>query len=138
MRDIRFKLWDDIDKIMYYDVLINSEHIIYEYTNDDEGYIEENEATIRLTNNEYKNSFIPLQYTGLKDINGKEIYEGDIVELVNFSENKSYARVGFSFGMFKLIGNGHYLLEGDGISLYTIKNIRVIGNIFENPELLTN
>ena len=126
MRDIKFRGWDTVGEIMLpvEQIFFTGKFISLEQ---DDNSLTDTFEMIEL-----------LQYTGLKDVDGKEIYEGDIVELVNFSENKSYAKIVFSFGMFKLIGRGHYLLEGDGISLYTIRKIRVIGNIFENPELLTN
>jgi hypothetical protein len=68
-----------------------------------------------------------MQYTGLTDKNGKEIYEGDIVqfEALLDGEKKGKARVFFQDGSF--IANG---LMNNQIPL------EVIGNIYENPELL--
>jgi uncharacterized phage protein (TIGR01671 family) len=77
-----------------------------------------------------------MQFTGLKDKNGKEIYEGDIIQIDN------------AFG--KIIGNYEVRwLEGKhGFDFWGFNKIafgmsnsvifKVIGNIKENPELLKN
>ena len=76
--------------------------------------------------------FIPLEFTGLKDKNGKEIYEGDVVkggvigELVEI-----YWRNG-GFG----IKNQFTKDNPDSITFIDLEACEVIGNIYENPELL--
>ena len=68
------------------------------------------------------------QFTGLTDKNGKEIYDGDIVE-VKYSDGSGYdnpVEVSFENGSF-WAGMGY---------LNDIKIIEVVGNIFQNPELL--
>ncbi len=117
------------------------------------------------------NNFILLQFTGLKDKNGKEIYEGDILTedvmvangniLKQYGTNKTWKHVYLvGFGKFnndyceECCGNvGFYLkclytlwsnkektdknsrLEQKSI-YFDVKNIEIIGNKFENPELL--
>ena len=76
----------------------------------------------------YKKGLKIMQYTGIKDKNGKEIYEGDIVFE---SSGKEYFKVVFEDGSFRLESEEYSLL---------LKNYahicEVVGNIYENPELI--
>lgn len=77
-----------------------------------------------------------LQFTGLKDKNGKEIYEGDIVEwkyLQTWHKNE----VRFVGGGFVVTTSGFKddLNEPQDLSLVSILNCEIIGNIYENKEL---
>ena len=71
-----------------------------------------------------------MQYTGLKDKNGREIYESDIVASVKYG--KGYEVVYYSQGFWL-----RWIAEGGKSPLWwESEDIEVIGNIYENPELL--
>lgn len=71
-----------------------------------------------------------LQYTGLKDKNDNEIYEGDIVKC---EESNITCKVIFQKAMFMLEWKENDELQHYGLEAFTLE---VIGNIYENAELL--
>lgn len=84
-------------------------------------------------------NFELMQSTGLKDKNGVEIFEGDVVKVSNHPFQKKEDSPGIEIdGNYFINWSEHSLtwLAGD-LLLYQLKPyIEVIGNIYENPELL--
>lgn len=80
---------------------------------------------------------IPMQYTGLKDINGTDIYEGDILHRDGYWD----IQIEWDKGSFMVRDldkvRRNNLCQNVPIGEYNIKYYEVIGNIYENPELLS-
>lgn len=128
MREIKFRAWiKDPKEMVYYDKLML-------FNGSDEAIAFHNLETSYIDDYEVKTPFELMQYTGLLDCNGKEIYEGDVVrQLVESKtrgeEEKEWIREVPEFPalLFHQVGEGFFSAE----------DVEVIGNIYENPELLT-
>lgn len=75
------------------------------------------------------NDLIPMQFTGLKDSAGKEIFEGDIIENREL-DNRQIMYCGNSFEMRLMNG------KPDKDNCVWFYKVKVIGNIYQNLELL--
>jgi uncharacterized phage protein (TIGR01671 family) len=83
-------------------------------------------------------NFVLSQYTGLKDKHGKEIYEGDIskyIETRYCDEQEETAIVTFNEGAFYPLPVDH-IEEHDGYYSILRNDYEIIGNIYENPNLI--
>lgn len=138
MRELKFRAWDKENKHMAY-----SDKHEWDYNFSFDGKSGNLACAINCCYcdtfgdehddwNELDNT---MQYTGLKDKNNKEIYEGDIVSLDSLD----------GFVVEYDVENARFILNGEhkdkdyghcGFHLYAQKEIEVIGNIYENPELL--
>ena len=118
-RIIKFRAWDSFRKEMLYDAVTFEQR---------EGYIGVNVINpVTGKRTDY------MQYTGLLDSCGKEIYEGDIVKH-NYGFGHGKGAVEYIPPEFMLTDeNGDLCSELLG---RTIAEIEVIGNIYKNPELL--
>ena len=131
MRQIKFRAFDKKEKTMFYDInLLSSSKATLEWSNGAGGG--------EWVNPDGKNYEV-MQFTGLKDKNGKDVFEGDIVKWNDELLEVRWGKCGWIlFGkLFKKFGfpNGDTCCEIQ-TNNYLI-NSEVIGNIYENTELLT-
>lgn len=125
MREIKFRAWDEQTKKM-----------VYDFKNTD--------RTAQLNEEGWlvKSCWHTLmQYTGLKDKNGKEIFESDVVKV--YDEELRVVKFENAFWQLDLIDAPHTLggfgtqIESGHKPLYRYgeSHLEVVGNIYKNPEL---
>lgn len=137
MRTIKFRAWDkEYEKMTYFDdedyeynppLVFRLDQVFKKNSNyDDYEDFEYNDITDKVE---------VMQYTGLHDKNGKEIYEEDIVfikgdtELLDIKGKVEYSN---GFAQYIITNTGDIINEAEPLGDY--EDIEVIGNVFENKE----
>ena len=114
-REIEFRVWDEDLKKMRY---LQDNHDFIWFNEDGSGYYE----NMQTGSGDWFSDL--MQYTGLKDKNGKKIFEGDILR--DYGNEIEDWVVSYEYGKF--VGTYDNVCE----DLYELSDLEVIGNIYEN------
>lgn len=128
----KFRAWDSIKKEMFKDT--------FAITESGQVVVVEQEFVTSTPDYVFVDHLVIMQSTGLLDKNGKEIFEGDIIRYnIDVVDIKRHPTLGFY-----TVLDGREGFFGDGMSIDDFeedakefsKTAEIIGNIYENPELL--
>lgn len=152
MREISYRLWDTKQKKFWHDFRIHPSGTFHPAT----GSKIVKGVDYWVYDYKYNQKYLmPCEFTGLKDKNGAKIYEGDIVKI---SVNPYHGVFEVKFGKYKLVEQHKHQIERPAIGWYLQRKldilslmyaveqdkgwfaskhiVEVIGNIYENKELL--
>jgi len=127
MRELKFRAWDNRRKKMSHDVEIRSDGIHSFYSWQANVY-EKNGNWERFFTNIDDERNVIMQYTGLHDKNGKEIYEGDILKCTQAQGEYN--------AVMDWVDNGFWLRGLQGTYLPNQEYREIIGNIYEDAALI--
>ena len=130
-----YRVWDSVTEIMYYpeDFKLVIDH------GEPELHLQRKLGVVVAKENDIGKSAYLMQSTGLKDKNGVEIYEGDIVrwkkEFISPMDMRTKHKIDGNRKVYQKESGEWVMGQGNGLHS-EVENIEVIGNIYENPELI--
>lgn len=138
-REIKFRAWDNQSKCWYkptheaykgqlWELLVSLGGRLCAHS------IEKGHSVI-IDESKFPDRYELMQFTGLLDRTGKEIYHEDIIEFNNGDKGIIACEKWVEFYV-EWIGDPE--CEDQTRDFYRVRNAKIIGNIYENPELLTN
>lgn len=136
-RVIKFRAWDVVSQQMreVEEITFNKDGTLdgclYEKAGDDYGRVYFNQDC--LVDGKFHEHIILLQFIGPHDKNGKEIYEGDIID---FNGHPTAIRWSTIQACYIFDNNIPGQAGQEYLDAFIAENYEVIGNIYENPELL--
>jgi len=127
VRDTKFRAWDKNTNSMCSSSIIAGENIkgyIYSHGCPEQELVEDSDLVI-------------MQFTGLQDYKGIDIFEGDIIEIKPYNKDRFESNlyvIKWDKNYCRFIMDSEVAWKGS-ICQKLLKEYKVIGNIYENPEL---
>ena len=131
-RELKFRFWDKRNDEWWQPTYNASEGELEDLTITKNGQIMMRDMTAHPQIVDDK--FEVMQYTGLKDNNGKEIYEGDVVEIYLYEYASVDETQKITIGENK--GGRNFYRDVGYLQNINSKHVEIIGNMYENPELI--
>lgn len=136
-REIKFRIWNGSK--MEHNIMAGFLGAFYV-----QGIDEKDSASMSPFNTKYFDTIPVMQYTGLKDKAGNDIYEGDILEVItkalpsgkDASGDTYLGEVKFDYGEYVISFKDKFGFN-NALKNWALNHSKVLGNIFENSELLT-
>jgi uncharacterized phage protein (TIGR01671 family) len=126
-RTIKFRAWDYKDGGMY-----QVSRIDFSGPNKSQGWVRLETEGEKDHPSRYAHDVEIMQFTGLLDKNGKELYEGDIVRHSGYKRPLQMSWIEGSYWLCR--ANGDYVV---GTMKFDSSKVEIIGDIYSTPELLT-
>lgn len=141
MREIKFRAWDTVDKVMKLPTLLRLSRNLPFTDDNNNGKVFQMQCNGQENIEYYNGRIVLMQYTGLRDKNGKEIYEGDILHVLEISNTRDLEYK----SPVEFIDSGFLVTQPDECQVplavfhnldtsYPLFEIEVIGNIYENAD----
>lgn len=129
MRELKFRVWNGME--MIHDVTVGKFGTFY--VNPTNNGLDPNDsASLTPNTTKYSNEIPVMQFTGLHDKDGKEIWEGDILR----DGKGGLGEVEYRQPQFVVWADGkHFALAEGKINMINLEYTEVVGNIYSNPEL---
>lgn len=127
-REIKFRVWDKSKKMLVYPSESQMDSVVLDLNNKHWAIFDRHLPIANRICGSADDSGTLMQYTGLKDKNGREIYEGDIVD---FGEGVNLP-IQWAWNSY----NFHNTSDWDITNHEPEKEFEIIGNIYENHELI--
>lgn len=141
MREIKFRLWDSKNNCWYEPTFEAYRGKVEEVMISPRGRLTMRTMTELVDESLFPDRFELMQYTGLHDKNGREVYEGDIVKYTSWHDGNPCETFSGEIVYCDYLNIASFCISlntktGDDLAGLPAMGVEILGNIYENPELM--